>query len=289
MSNTITFRGLSVDALPPALAQALTWQPPGAGKRERTRRQLLLAALQVFSARGVARSTIQEIALTAGMTTGTVYNHFETKEAVVQAVGGWFAETLCQRINDSQASVPEGAERMAIGQRRFIDLAEHCPAWALLIIEVASAAPQQLGAQIAKFAGADLRLGMAQGAFKVDDEAAALDMIIGVPMQAMRSVALGLASPDHGVQVTAMLLRGLGLSASKAAQVAARPLPPLIAPGDRVETRFPAVSKRRQTTSAAASPDAVVPTKSKESGLRAVKTGAARTHAVMSARTRREP
>lgn len=65
MSN---FEGLSLAALPMPLGQALAAAPPGLGKRERTRRQLILAAVQVFSARGVAGATMQEIAQLAGVT-----------------------------------------------------------------------------------------------------------------------------------------------------------------------------------------------------------------------------
>ena len=57
-----SFEGLSIADLPMPLGQSLAAQADGLGKRERTRRQLLLAAVQVFSARGVAGATIQEIA-----------------------------------------------------------------------------------------------------------------------------------------------------------------------------------------------------------------------------------
>jgi hypothetical protein len=118
---------------------------------------------------------------------------------------------------------------MAIGQRRCIEVAEQSPAWALVILDVAGAAPEQLAAEVARYAGADLRLGISQGDFKVSDEAAAMDLIMGVPWQAMRSVAAGLTSPGHDVRVTAMLLQALGMAQAKAARVAARPLPPLAA------------------------------------------------------------
>ena len=116
---------------------------------------------------------------------------------------------------------------MAIGQRRFIELAEQVPAWALVILDVARAAPEHLAAENAATPGADLRLGISQGDFKVSDEAAAMDLIMGVPWQAMRSVAMGMTSPGHDVRITAMLLQGLGISPAKAARVAAQPLPPL--------------------------------------------------------------
>lgn len=213
--------------LPAPLGDALAQVPPGLPKRERTRAQLLQAAIQVFAARGVVAATMQEIAALAGMTTGTVYNHFATREEVVQEVGLWLAQTLCQRITDSQQPIPEGAERMAIGNRRYLWLAEQSPAWALLLLDVAAAAPEQLLQRVQQYALADLRLGVDQGDFHIASEAAAMDLINGTVMQAMRSVALGLAPPGHGEAIASTVLRGLGVTPKRADSLARRPLPPL--------------------------------------------------------------
>jgi len=212
--------------LPAPLADALTQAAPPMGKRERTRAQLIAAAIQVFAARGVGAATVQEIALVAGMTTSTVYNHFTTKDEVVQQVGLWLAQTLCRRISDSQRGIASGAERMAIGNRRYTWLAEQSPPWALLLLDVALAAPQLLE-QVQQYALEDLRLGVKQGRFRIASEAAALNLINGTVMQAMHSVALGLAPPGHASAVAATVLRGLGMSYAAAAAVARRPLPPL--------------------------------------------------------------
>src|SRR6476646_10678841 len=93
-----------VPALVKLLARDGTESP---GKRERTRRQLLEAAVQVFSARGIASATLQEVAAVAGVANGTVYNHFPAKDDVVQAVALWIAQTLCRRISESYAHVRE--------------------------------------------------------------------------------------------------------------------------------------------------------------------------------------
>lgn len=220
----------SIPHLPAPLADALTLVAAGLPKRERTRAQLLLAAIQVFAARGVAAATMQEIAAVAGMTTGTVYNHFSTREEVVQQVGLWLAHALCQRITDSQQDIPEGAERMAIGNRRYLWLAEQSPAWALLLLDVAAAAPEQLLQKVQAYALADLRLGVKQGDFHIVSEAAAMDLINGTVTQAMRSIALGLAPPNHATAIATTVLRGLGMAHKPAQAVARRPLPPLQAP-----------------------------------------------------------
>lgn len=210
--------------LPSVLAQAMEAQPAGLPKRDRTRRQLLEAALRVMSSRGVAGTTVQEIAAVAAVANGTVYNHFATREDVVRGVAQWLAGTLCRRISDSVQRAPEGAERMAVGNRRYLWLAEQSPAWALLVLDVAAAEPSMLS-EVHAFVLADLRLGIKQKAFRVASEAAALDLISGTISQAMRSVALGLAPANHGVAVAASVLRGLGMSYDDALAVAKRPLP----------------------------------------------------------------
>ncbi len=212
--------------LPAPLAEALSRRTEGLAKRERTRAQLMDAAIRVFSARGVASATIQEIANVAGMTTGTVYNHFRTKEEIVHDLGLWLADTLSRRIADSQATIPLGAERMAIGNRRYIWLAETSPPWAMLVLDVAIAMPQYVQI-LSAYALEDLRLGIKQKSFKIASEAAAMDLIAGTVMQAMRSVALGGMPADHGTDIAASVLRGLGMAHDEAWEVARRPLPPL--------------------------------------------------------------
>ncbi|MGK6308200.1 TetR/AcrR family transcriptional regulator [Variovorax sp. DT-64] len=183
------------------------------------------AAIRVFTARGFAAATMQELAAVAGVTTGTVYNHFKTKDEVAGAVALLLADTLCRRIDDSQQGITEGAQRMAIGNQRYIWLAEQSPQWALMTLDVAAAAPELL-LEIRHYVLADLRLGVKQKAFRIPNEAAAMDMINGTIAQAMRSVALGLAPPNHGRAVATCVLRGLGMDAAAAKEVAHRPLPP---------------------------------------------------------------
>src|SRR5215213_1356508 len=94
--------GNRLSALPAALAAAAPGRLP---KRERTRRQVIAAA--------------------------TLYNHFRTKDELLQGVALHVAETLCRRIAESYTEVRDAAERMAIGNRRYIWLAEQSPGWAL--------------------------------------------------------------------------------------------------------------------------------------------------------------
>ena len=220
------FSGLSIADLPSPLAEAIATVPPGLGKRQRTRRQLLLAAVRVFAVRGIANTTIQEIAQQAEMTTGTVYNHFESREAIVAAVAAWFTGTMCESIQQSQRNVARGAQRMAIGQRRYAWLARASPRWTTALLDVSRNA-SMLTAQIADYALADLRLGVAQKDFRVPDERAAMALVMGVGLKTMVDIVSGGMPDDYDVATTTIVLRGLGMPFERAAEFAARPLPPL--------------------------------------------------------------
>jgi TetR/AcrR family acrAB operon transcriptional repressor len=55
-------------------------------RSERTRQRLLDAAGHCFAAAGYAKTTVEEIALQAGVSKGLVYHHFHGKEQILEAV-----------------------------------------------------------------------------------------------------------------------------------------------------------------------------------------------------------
>jgi AcrR family transcriptional regulator len=213
-------------SLPEELVRAMPgWSAAPAGKRERTRAQLLQAAAHVFSSRGVALATLQEVAAVAGVANGTVYNHFASKEELVGEVALGLAEGLCEAIEGSCRGVAEAVERMAIGNRRYFWLAQECAPWALLLLDIGIEAPQHF-ARILEYPLRDIRLGVRQKTFRVVSEAAALDLVAGAVSQGMRTIAAGGAPANHGVAVAASVLVGLGVPHEQALVIARKPLPP---------------------------------------------------------------
>lgn len=234
----------SMPPLPPPLDAAFVRAAGGGGKRERTQAALIQAAVQVYAARGVAAATMQEVAQVAGVTPGTVYNHFASREALLERVGLAVAEGLCEAIAESYGEITDGAERMAIGQRRYVWLAAVRPQWVLLLLDVLSASPG-VAAGLQRYPLADLRLGVKQKHFKVPSEDAAMDAINGICIQAMLRVARGAAPKNHDVAAASLVLRALGMPPAQAAEVASRPLPPL-----RIATPAPpasAAARRRRS------------------------------------------
>ncbi len=199
-------------------------EPPRLPKRERTRRQLIVAAIATFAKHGVAETTLQQIAVMAEVTKGTVYNHFQTKADIVRAVALSIAQTIRERSAPARAVLETGAEQMAAGCRRYLGLAQTSPAWALLILDVASVDPT-FRRTITGYVRTELRRGLRRKEFSVVSETAALDLIIGGTMEGMRRIALGQAHRRHAAAVTASILRGLGVRPARAQRLSTKPLP----------------------------------------------------------------
>ncbi|MFA6173721.1 MAG: TetR family transcriptional regulator [Kiritimatiellales bacterium] len=63
-----------------------------------TRESVLIAALDLFSEKGYARTTFAEIAKRIGMTRGAVYWHFENKPALLAALIDYFCTIKMDRV-----------------------------------------------------------------------------------------------------------------------------------------------------------------------------------------------
>ena len=213
---------MKLEPLPDLLQPA----PPGTrlAKRDRTRRLLIASAIEAFSAHGVAETSLPEIAATADVTVGTVYNHFRSKAEIVSAVAVEIAATIRARSAPGRAQLKTATEQMAAGCRRYLGLAETTPRWALLILDVASIDPD-FRKTITGFVATELRKGLRSGEFTADSEAAALDLVIGATMEGMRNIALGTARKGHAAQVTAAILHSLGVPPAQAREAASKPLP----------------------------------------------------------------
>jgi AcrR family transcriptional regulator len=101
------------------------------------------AALQVFADHGFATSTLEEVARRAGVTKGTVYLYFDSKEALLKSV---VRETIVPAIAQGEALAQSftGSARELLTQiiRDF---------WQFLVETPASALPKLMVAEAANF------------------------------------------------------------------------------------------------------------------------------------------
>src|SRR5215467_588782 len=71
---------------------------PKGDKRDRTRAALLEAARALIREKGYARTTLEEVAKRAGMTTGAIYGNFKNREELFIALGQTYWAPVKPRI-----------------------------------------------------------------------------------------------------------------------------------------------------------------------------------------------
>src|SRR6266508_5953407 len=67
-------------------------------RREVRRQELVDAAVAVFSAKGVAAASVDDIVRAAGVAKGTFYLYFATKDDAVNAVASTMVEGVAERV-----------------------------------------------------------------------------------------------------------------------------------------------------------------------------------------------
>lgn len=84
-------------------------------KTRRTRRQIYLAAMDLFNRKGFGGTTIREIAEHADVSSVTVHNHFKTKDRLLHAIAEDFLEELLTFL----ATMAERAQREPLESEIF--------------------------------------------------------------------------------------------------------------------------------------------------------------------------
>jgi AcrR family transcriptional regulator len=107
-----------------------------------THRSLIEASVRLISEKGVEALSVAGLARAVGMNRATVYYHFESREALLEAVGAWSSEQLTRGFagSESQQERIEFVSRFVLGNPDLIklwvdqfiapgDIRECYPAW----------------------------------------------------------------------------------------------------------------------------------------------------------------
>jgi AcrR family transcriptional regulator len=193
-------------------------------RREQTRRRLVEAARILFSGRGPDAVPISDITEHADVGFGTFYNHFQTKQEIVDAVAELSLDDMGELIDRTTAGLGDPAAVLAAALRAIVRRVHQEPVWGRSIIQVFSHS-HQAAAPLAERARRDLQRGMDEGRFAripMDELLAA----IGGAMNGVNlNVAQGLLPPEAGDVLAELVLRMLGIEPQEAAAIARAPLP----------------------------------------------------------------
>ncbi len=195
-------------------------------RRERTRAKLLAAARAVMARKGTGATTIQEITEQADVGFGSFYNHFESKEAIVEAMIGEVEETFARALDQIADVVDDPAEVVAASVRNMMERVIAEPDWGRFMANSRLSAPHLQTGFGARFAR-DVRLGIEAGRFSVEDLEATL-VAVGGAVFALAAACLDDVIDFEAPERTAILvLNLLGIPSPEAVEVAHRPLPEL--------------------------------------------------------------
>ena len=189
-----------------------------------TRARLIGAARGLFARQGVDNTRINEITDAADVGFGSFYNHFKSKEEIVEAV---LAETISAQgaaVAAVTADVEDPAEVVAMAHRHFVELAGRDPDWGWLLVRL-DATHNLIVKALGPFAERDIEKGVKVGRFRVANRRMAMLGTGGALMAVMREV-LERRAPKHAGRLHAEgVLRLLGVPPEEAAEIARRPLP----------------------------------------------------------------
>jgi AcrR family transcriptional regulator len=214
-------------------------EPRGARRRRETRSRLLTAAFELMAERGMEGVAINEITEAADVGFGSFYNHFDSKEAIYEAVLEWVFEDFADAIERVTSEISDPAEIIAVSTRYTVMRALREPVWGHFLVREGfspRSVDQGLGARLMR----DIRKGVASKRLHVHDFLLSFVSVGGTNLGAI-SVGLQLGSAEGqqsaifrelGANLEELpertatrALEALGLSRAEAEKIAHRPLP----------------------------------------------------------------
>ena len=105
----------------------------------KTRAKLIAAALTVMSKKGADAATINDITETADVGFGSFYNHFKSKEDILEAAANELFEKLGAQIDAQIESIADPCVALATGVRVFTTILIAKMEWARFLIRLSSA------------------------------------------------------------------------------------------------------------------------------------------------------
>lgn len=108
-------------------------------RSDRSRHQILEAALKLFSHRGYGATSVQDIAEAAGVSKGNIYHHFPDKETIFRALLDRYFQMLSEPdfpFNKALASAPFPENLEEIGRAAHDMIREYREYVALIYVDV---------------------------------------------------------------------------------------------------------------------------------------------------------
>ncbi len=198
----------------------------GAQRREKTRVLLIHKAVEIFAQKGADAPVIDDFIGAAGVARGTFYNYFRTTAELLTAVAAEMNDEVLALVDPLLQPLDDPAVRIATGTRLYVGIALRYTIWGHFLTRIGSRHTVR-GKLMDVYLARDIEQGIATGRFPGTDSLVARDMILGTIFYAIETLLTEAGHEDHAERMLCAVLRGLGLSAAQAQQIAYMPLPAL--------------------------------------------------------------
>lgn len=194
-------------------------------KRERTRAQLVQAAVEVIAEKGVDANSVTEIANRAGVANGTFYRHFKDRQEIIDVAIFEVASGVAERVESAWGTISEPAERAVRNTRTMMELILVDRIWARALLNCYEVTPK-LKEYFAEPMGRTLQDGIDTGVFHARCTTLEIEQVIALVMATVRH----LLSPEPKQEPEAdtidnsleVFLRMLGVSVNEARELTAK-------------------------------------------------------------------
>ncbi|MDQ8045800.1 MAG: TetR/AcrR family transcriptional regulator [Solirubrobacteraceae bacterium] len=180
----------------------------------RTRRAILAAADELLATSGVEGTTIAKVASHAGVSVGSIYAHFGSKDSLILALGAKAVEPRLAQMEADDATESSPLARVLAAADAYVRFAIDEPStFSALVILAHEPQAEPLGSE-----GLGTELGDHIGGLLAtlrDDLAAAMDAG-ELPRAPVRDALVGLLASWHGIADLATRRDGLSISADGA-------------------------------------------------------------------------
>ncbi len=194
----------------------------GARRKARTRAKLLAASRKLFVDKGVDNVSIQDITDEADVGFGTFYNHFQSKNDVLEGVADAYLDRHNEEMDRLIADLDDPVEIVSVGWRYTLAGAKDREQFSIL-----KQIPYILRNRITTRALNDIRRGVDAGKFKINNLDAFMSCAPSMLLGVMEDYADDVLTLDDAEYTTVYYLRLLGVEESKALALIAKPLPQL--------------------------------------------------------------
>lgn len=195
-------------------------------RREKSRASLILAAREMMSVKGVDATTIADITEAADLGFGTFYNHFKSKDEIVDAAMADMVERLGDEIDQLIAPIEDPFFAQVVAWHQVVQLAVSEPIWGWFVLRSTKTLNMLNQGLMLRFQR-DVKNAIDSGAFTVADIDVVANLVGGGVLALVNARLSEVINDDQVLEGIALLVTHLGITPESARRLVQQPIPTL--------------------------------------------------------------